>query len=204
MQTETKLAAIYADSLFSFLSVHIKKGDTSALQNLETIATQLEDCSVFLLNPSKNSELQIRKFFLSPVIPWPEKYSIFQKAFAQTIDPQLQHFFCLLFKRQRLEQALLIAKLFRQKANALMGKRIVWVHAACELGSSFLSELETALEKYFNSSVQLHFRVRPELLGGIWIRSGDILLDLSLTGRLKAIEQGMKQKRFDFSRYFSK
>ncbi len=47
--------------------------------------------------------------------------------------------------------------------------------------------LQSHLEGYFGFPLQLDIELDPEILGGVWVRVGDTVIDGSLSGQLEAL-----------------
>ena len=73
-------------------------------------------------------------------------------------------------------------------------------HEIAEIVVETIKELSTAQDKLlkeklsalFEQKIKLIYQIRPEILGGLIIKSGTTLIDLSLKNQLKKIEQLMK------------
>ena len=55
------------------------------------------------------------------------------------------------------------------------------------LYKSEVEALQGSLEKHFGFPLQLDVELDPEILGGVWVRVGDIVIDGSLSGQLEVL-----------------
>jgi len=69
--------------------------------------------------------------------------------------------------------------------------REVLVRSAVALTEAEKARLETALARRYGSARSVRYEVAPELLGGLWLRVGDQVVDGSLRGRLQALREQM-------------
>ena len=69
--------------------------------------------------------------------------------------------------------------------------REVLVRSAVALTEAEKARLEAALARRFGSPRSVRFEVEPELLGGLWLRMGDQVVDGSLRGRLQSLREQM-------------
>jgi len=61
------------------------------------------------------------------------------------------------------------------------------IKVATELYTTESESLQSRLEEYFGFPLQLDIELDPEILGGVWVRVGDIVIDGSLSGQLEAL-----------------
>jgi len=67
--------------------------------------------------------------------------------------------------------------------------RSVVVRSAVPLTEQERSRLEFALAQRFPEAGPVSYEVDPQLLGGVWLRVGDRIIDGSLRGRLEDLRQ---------------
>jgi F-type H+-transporting ATPase subunit delta len=80
-----------------------------------------------------------------------------------------------------------IASLFDGMKDQAQGMADVTVTSAAALDTAQQQQLAVALEKRLKRKVRLHTQIDPRLLGGAIIRSGDLVIDGSLSTRLARI-----------------
>jgi F-type H+-transporting ATPase subunit delta len=97
------------------------------------------------------------------------------------------NFFRTLAENHRLPLLPEISVLFEEMKNEAEGVADVTVISAVELSEPQLKSLEDALARRLKRQVRLHAALDPTLLGGAVIRSGDLVIDGSLKGRLERI-----------------
>jgi hypothetical protein len=61
------------------------------------------------------------------------------------------------------------------------------VRVAEPLTSQEQARLQAALERYFKRPIQIEEELTPEIIGGVWVRVGDTVIDGSLRGRLETL-----------------
>jgi len=52
--------------------------------------------------------------------------------------------------------------------------------------------LRQRLEQYFGHPVELEIEVTPSIIGGVWVRVGDTVIDGSIQGRLETLRQHLR------------
>jgi F-type H+-transporting ATPase subunit delta len=80
-----------------------------------------------------------------------------------------------------------ISVLFEGMKDEAQGVADVTVTSAAALDAAAQQKLSAALEKRLKRRVRLHTQIDPELIGGAVIRSGDLVIDGSLSTRLARI-----------------
>jgi F-type H+-transporting ATPase subunit delta len=80
-----------------------------------------------------------------------------------------------------------IATLFDTFKDEAQGVADVTVTAAAALDANQQQKLAAALEKRLKRKVRLHVELDPQLIGGAVVRSGDLVIDGSLSTRLARI-----------------
>lgn len=66
------------------------------------------------------------------------------------------------------------------------------VRVAVELRPEELRALEEVLERRFQRELELDIRLDPSILGGVWVRVGDTVIDGSLRGRLETLRHYLR------------
>ena len=61
------------------------------------------------------------------------------------------------------------------------------IKATTKLRENEVKAIQSSLENYFGFPLQLDIELDPEILGGIWVQVGDIVIDGSLSGQLEAL-----------------
>ena len=80
-----------------------------------------------------------------------------------------------------------ISSLFEGMKDQAQGVADVTVTSAAPLDEATQQKLSTALEKRLKRKVRLHTELDPQLIGGAVIRTGDLVIDGSLSTRLARI-----------------
>jgi ATP synthase F1 delta subunit len=81
---------------------------------------------------------------------------------------------------------------FEDLVRANRGDLTVEVVSAEELNSAAKKQISDALSKG-NKQVNITYEVRPQILGGLIVKIGDKLLDMSIASRVKKITQTIKE-----------
>ena len=66
-------------------------------------------------------------------------------------------------------------------------REVVEVISAYEVNPKFKQDISDAMAKRLGCAVDLETRIDRDLIGGVVIRAGDLVIDASLKGRLKQL-----------------
>lgn len=106
---------------------------------------------------------------------------------------EAQNFIRLLAQNQRLQLAPEIAALFDALKADIEKTVEADVISAVKLDDKQIQTIAAALKKRLGREVHVHATVDASLVGGMVIRAGDLVIDGSVTGRLRALETHLKR-----------
>jgi F-type H+-transporting ATPase subunit delta len=168
------IAEVYARSLFEVA----KENDV-----LDRIHDEVDEFADTL---SEESELQ--QFFFSPYFSADEKKEGVGKVVSGA-DERFVNFLELLAERHRMPVIFRIRKEFDEmwaKENRLLP---VSVTAAVELDKSLVKEIGKRIEDQTGRKVELSSETDPEVLGGLVVQVGNMVLDASVRNRLEQLRK---------------
>jgi F-type H+-transporting ATPase subunit delta len=171
-----EIARVYADALFG---VAKEKG------KLDAIREQLGQFADVL---SENRELQL--FFFSPYFSSVEKEDGLKRAVSGA-DPELVNFLNLLLEKHRMPVLFRIRRQFESlwaKENKRLG---VTVTSAVELDPEIAKRIGAEIEGQTGNTVELESRVDPDILGGLVVQVGNMVLDTSIKNRLEKLRKSV-------------
>ncbi len=171
-------ARVYAEALFE---VARDKGKLDQIgTDLGKFADALED----------NRELQV--FFFSPHFSSAEKIEGLKRAI-DGADPELINFLELLIEKGRMTEIFRIRREL-EKLWKVENKRIdVTVTSAVELDPAVVAKIGEEIERQTGQKVELASRVDDEILGGIVLQVGNMVLDASIRSRLEKLRKSVAQ-----------
>jgi len=71
---------------------------------------------------------------------------------------------------------------------------IVCISSAFSLSASHKNRLDIVLKKYFNTAVEVHYKVDRSLIGGLVIQAENLLIDASIKNQLKRLKYHLIQR----------
>jgi len=169
-------ARVYAEALFE---VGRDKGKLDALQ---------QQLGQFADAVDRNRDLQV--FFFSPYLSSAEKKEGIERAISGA-EPELINFLELLVDKHRMTEVFRI----RRELDELWkheNRRIdVTVTSAVELDSAVVEKIGQEVERQTGEKVDLSSQVDGEILGGIVLQVGNMVLDASIRNRLEKLRKSV-------------
>jgi F-type H+-transporting ATPase subunit delta len=171
-------AHVYAESLFEVAKA---KGKLDAMRDqLAQFADALEG----------NRELQV--FFFSPYFSSAEKSDGTRRSIAGA-EPEFVNFLELLIEKQRMREIFRIRRLYEELWKRENRRIEVTVTSAVELDPSVVGKIGEEVERQTGQQVDLASRVDGEILGGVVLQVGNMVLDASIRNRLEKLRKSVAQ-----------
>jgi F-type H+-transporting ATPase subunit delta len=171
-----EIARVYAEALF---------GAAKAQGKLDAIHEQLGQFADAL---AENKEMQL--FFFSPYFSSTEKQEGARKG-VEGAEDEMANFLELLIDKHRMPVIFRIRRQFDDlwaKENKRLG---VTVTSAVELDPEVSKRIGAEIEKQTGNTVELQTKVDPEILGGLVLQVGNMVLDTSIRHRLEKLRKSV-------------
>jgi F-type H+-transporting ATPase subunit delta len=171
-----EIADVYARALFQVAEEH------DALDRIREELGEFTDA----LEDEDNRELRL--FFFSPYFSSEEKRDAIEKV-VDGADEHVVNFLKLLAERHRMPVLPRIRRRYDEmwaEKNRLLP---VNVTAAVELDDELVKGIGKRIEEQTGRKVELSSNVDPEVLGGLVVRVGNMVLDASVRNRLEQIRK---------------
>jgi F-type H+-transporting ATPase subunit delta len=171
-----EIAEVYARALFEVAEEHDVVDRIR--DELHEVADALED--------EDNRELRL--FFFSPYFSSDEKRDAVDKVF-DGADERLINFLKLLAERHRMPVLPRIRSRYDEmwaEKNRLLPVKVT---AAVELDDELVKGIGKRIEEQTGRKVELSSDVDPEVLGGLVVRVGNMVLDASVRNRLEQMRK---------------
>ena len=169
-------ARVYAEALFEV------GRDKGKLDTLQQQLTQFAD------EVDRNRELQV--FFFSPYLSTAEKQEGIERAISGA-EPELTNFLELLVDKHRMTEVFRIRREFDELWKQENRRLDVTVTSAVELDPAVVGKIGQEVERQTGEKVDLSSRVDGEILGGIVLQVGNMVLDASIRSRLEKLRKSV-------------
>jgi ATP synthase F1 delta subunit len=171
-------ARVYAEALFD---VAKEKGKLDAIRDeLAQFADALDG----------DHDLQV--FFFSPYFSTAEKAAGLKRAVSDA-DPELLNFLELLIEKGRMQEVFRISRQLDELWKQENRRIEVTVTSAVELDGAVVEKVGEEIERQTGQKVELASRVDDEIIGGIVLQVGNMVLDASIRSRLDKLRKSVAQ-----------
>jgi ATP synthase F1 delta subunit len=167
-------ARVYAEALFE---AGKDKG------NLDAIQAQLAQ---FADAVDGNRELQV--FLFSPYLSSADKREGLRRAISDA-EPELMNFLELLVEKHRMPDMFRIRRELDELWKKENRRLDVTVTSAVDLDPAVVSRIGQEVERQTGEEVELSSRVDDDILGGIVLQVGNMILDASIRSRLEKLRK---------------
>lgn len=188
MQIDGKIASVYAQALFELIPE--KKDLLDTEQELNDIVAAL------------GQDSQVWAYLASPITDPDEKVSLLDRALQGRISDLLIHFLKTMAWRRRMNALPEIVVSFSSQVDEKIGRKHATIKSARKLSDEDLQGVKATLTKYFNKEIIIKEETRPELIGGLVIDTGDIVIDTSISRKLKQMNKLMKEHKIFGETYY--
>ena len=169
-------AHVYADALFE------AGKDRGKLDSLQSQLGQFADAV------DGNQELQV--FLFSPYLSSADKREGLGRAISGA-EPELTNFLELLIEKHRMPEIFRIRREFDELWKKAHQRLDVTVTSAIELDPGVVGKIGEEVERQTGEKVELSSEVDSEILGGIVLRVGNMVLDASIRTRLDKLRKSV-------------
>ena len=173
--TNETIARNYAATLFDLAQRH---------DGLEAFAGGM-DVVVGLLDQNPN----FRLFLETPRIADGDKKEVLKKVFQEALPRPLLNFLQVTVDKRRQRLLGLIGEEFRSLLDEHLGRAHVTVTLARALDEEAMGDLSQKLSTLLGKEAIPHVRVKPEILGGVQLKTGDTVYDGTLRRRIKQLRK---------------
>jgi F-type H+-transporting ATPase subunit delta len=173
-----EIAQVYARALFEVASEH---------DSLDEIRDQL---GAFADAMHDNRDLAV--FFFSPYFSVPEKKDGLKRAVVDA-NPEFRNFLEALIERHRMPAIFRIRAEFDalwDEARRLLPVRVT---SAVKLDEETVKDIGERIGSQVDRQIELSAEVDPDILGGVVLRVGNLILDASIKNRLEQLRQQVAQ-----------
>jgi F-type H+-transporting ATPase subunit delta len=169
------VARNYAGTLFELAQRH--EGLEAFAEGIETVARLLDE------NP------RFRLLLETPRIADADKKDVVRKVFGSELPPQLVHFLLITIDKRRQRLLRDIAREYAALLDEHEGRAHVEVTLARPMDDATRDLLASRLTELLGKRAIPHIRLKPAILGGVIVRTGDTIYDGSLRTKLDGMRR---------------
>jgi F-type H+-transporting ATPase subunit delta len=173
-----EIAQVYARALFEVAT------EQDALDEIHEQLNQFAD--------AMHDNRELARFFFSPYFSVVEKKQGLERS-VQDANPAFANFLQALIERHRMPVIFRIRTEFEtlwDDARKLLPVRIT---SAVTLDSDIVKELGDRIGQQTDRNIEISTEVDPDILGGVVLRVGNVILDASIKNRLEQLRKQVAQ-----------
>lgn len=163
------------------------KGLTEPNMEMDKILTELE-----LVNSSFRSSLKLRGYLENPRIPFYEKQKTLKELFKDYIGSKTYDFVFLLLRTNALSSLNDILRNY-QMTRSDTGILEIEVKTSIPLTIEEKEQLSQAFTRKLQKPVNIKNIIDQEIMGGMVIKTGDVMIDASLKAKIQGLLKNLRQ-----------
>lgn len=174
MRDET-VSKNYAETLFELA----RRNDAIELygEELETVARLLDE------NP------RFRMFIETPRIEDGDRKALIRKVFGEKLSSHVLNFVLVVIDKRRQRLLRGISRQYQALVDEELGRQHVEVTLAREADEATRTMITQRLSSVLGKKAIPHIRVKPEIIGGLIVRTADSIFDGSVRRRLEGMRR---------------
>lgn len=146
----------------------------------------------FINETLKNNE-EFFQILRTPRININEKKKIIDNVFGDKVNKEIVNFIKILIDKRRIGYIIAIANEFERMACEYKGIVKAKAYSSISLSSEQIKKLEKKLSEQSGKTVEIENIIDDSLLGGIMIKFNDVVIDGTLKGKLKNLENNLNR-----------
>ncbi len=137
-----------------------------------------------------NTHEELKEILSNPFVPKSKKKEIIEELLAKKpFGRKVSRFVLLLLEKNRYGIFPDILDLLPELWNEERGILTLEVASVVPLKEDQKKKIQKKLELLEKKPVVLKYRIDPELIGGLWIKKGNIIYDISIRGHLMKLKE---------------
>ena len=143
---------------------------------------------LILITKTVKESKQLEDFLANPLIVAKVKKEVLKSLFYNQVSRHVFNFLCILIERRRISLLNSIAESYFNLVYQLELTTIVNIYSAVVLTDLQKDSIEKKLQVMTGSqSVELIVKINPDLIGGLVVKIGSKVIDMSISGQLNQI-----------------
>jgi F-type H+-transporting ATPase subunit delta len=165
----------YADALY---------GAAGDVETAQRYLSELEEIAQALAQSD-----DLRRVVEHPLVAPEVKERVLVRLFGDGLGEAVRRFLAVAFERGRASEVTTVAEALRARVDTALGRHRALVRSVEPLDDAQVSAVREALQKRLGGTVEIETETDAGLLGGLEIRVGDQILDLSVARRLRDLRR---------------
>ncbi|MEA3423792.1 MAG: F0F1 ATP synthase subunit delta [Bacillota bacterium] len=156
------------------------------------ILDEISDEFDFIVNSLKTYD-EFFELFKSPKLSIDERKNIIQEVFQEKVSVEMLNFLFVLLDKRRANEIINVNNEFNKLMDEHRGIVQAFVKSAKELDEEEKKELINELSKLIGKGIRLKTAVDTDIIGGLYIKIEDKVIDGSVKNKLNVIKEELKR-----------
>ncbi len=132
----------------------------------------------------------------NPLVVTSEKKKILDSIFKENISQEVLNFLHIIIDKKREKHIESIVEEYMALTNDVKNIMEAVVITAVPLSDEMSVKLQEILSKSSGKNVRLKNKVDTEIIGGVFVKAGDKVIDGTIKGRLEQMKEQMSQAKY--------
>ncbi|WP_234122314.1 F0F1 ATP synthase subunit delta [Clostridium hydrogenum] len=141
-----------------------------------------------------NANNDIQQIINHPKISTSGKKKMFMDIFQGKVDKEMLSFLLLLIEKKRIHEVSGILNQLNEIALEKANKVIAEIKTVIPLTDNEREQLKDKLEKKYNKTIILKEVIDKEIIGGVYVRVGDDVIDGTIKNKLESMKKVMLKR----------
>ena len=175
----------------NMLSVNSYSQAFYELSKESNILNESENVALAFLNLIKENH-NFEDMIQSPINKPDDQIRVINAIFEKySVNKIIKNFFSLLAKKRKIFYLKKILNDFLQICSKNRGEAIATLISAKKLNTDQISQIKEDIKREYGKNIKLDYSYNPNLIGGLVLKIGSVMIDTSLENRLKQIRNKM-------------
>ena len=144
-----------------------------------------------------NNSIELKEFLRHPNIPFGDKKKVIKQIFKDKIDPEITRLVSTLLEHDRVEQIRTVYYDYKYLVYKERGMKIAYATTAVKMTNEEIETIKKKLSEKYSKQIEVQNIVDPEVIGGVYLRLGDRVIDGTIRGKLKDMKKMLLAKGGD-------
>jgi len=136
-----------------------------------------------------SKDAALRSHLQDPGRPTAERLQRLEQAVQGGLDPQVRRFLGTLVEAGQTDMLGAILAEFERLVRRRPERKLAQVVTAVALDDAERKAMETKLAEQYGPDLEFEYRIDKSLIGGVYLRVGDRVIDGSIAGKLAALRE---------------
>lgn len=142
---------------------------------------------------------ELIEFLSHPKIPLSDKIKMLEEALSERVGQDLLGLLVLILKKNRQHYISEILTEVLDMIDTYQGKVKAYIESVDELSTEKKKQIIDQLEKSTDKKIIPEYRIDKTLIGGLFIRIGDRVIDNSIKGHMHSMSKKLLETKINFS-----